>query len=115
MQENIRIIKKSDALTILTKSMNDLKHMTGRKIYDTTELEKLSEEELVACLRDTWEMEDVQFEVWGEINKIKSKEDITIWRLINPYSIKSNKLLIYTLRGHDRVSCSFFINPVDVN
>lgn len=113
MQENIRIIKKSDALTILTKSMNDLKQMTGRKIYDTTELEKLSEEELVACLRDSWEMEDDQFEVWGEINKIKSKEDITIWRLINPYSIKSNKLLIYPLRGHDRVSCSFFINPVD--
>ena len=56
MQENIRIIKKSDALTILTKSMNDLKQMTGRKIYDTTELEKLSEEELVACLRDSWEI-----------------------------------------------------------
>ncbi len=79
------------------------------KIYEFEELENLSEQELQACLEESWNIKDSQFEIWGEISPLKD----TSWGyLINPRTIKDNKSLTYPLIGVDR-TCSFFLNPND--
>jgi hypothetical protein len=78
------------------------------KVYDLEELENLSEQELKACLEDSWNIKNGQFEVWGEIKPLKD----TWGYLTNPRTISDNKLLTYPLRGISRV-CNFFINPID--
>ena len=79
------------------------------KIYEFEELENLSEPELQACLEESWNIKNGQFEVWGEIKPLKD----TAWGyLMNPRTISDNKLLAYPLRGSGR-ACEFFINPND--
>ena len=79
------------------------------KIYEFEELENLSEQEIQACLEESWNIKNGQFEVWGEIKPLKD----TAWGyLTNPRSISDNKLLTYPLKGIDK-ACEFFINPND--
>jgi energy-coupling factor transporter ATP-binding protein EcfA2 len=79
------------------------------KIYELAELENLSEQEIQACLEESWEIKNGQFEVWGEI---KPLHDIAWGYLTNSRTISDNKLLTYPLKGIGR-SCEFFINPID--
>lgn len=79
------------------------------KIFEFEELENLSEQELQTHLGKSWNINNNQFDVWGEISPLK---DTTWGYLINPRTISDNKLLTYPLIGFDRV-CSFFINPKD--
>lgn len=79
------------------------------KVYELEELETLSEQELKACLEDSWNIKNGQFDVWGEITLLKD----TAWGyLMNPRTISDNKLLTYPLRGISSI-CAFFINPND--
>jgi energy-coupling factor transporter ATP-binding protein EcfA2 len=79
------------------------------KVYELEELETLSEQELKACLENSWNIKDGQFDVWGEIRPLKD----TAWGyLTNPRTISDNKLLTYPLRGIGRI-CEFFLNPHD--
>ncbi|UJS22732.1 hypothetical protein [Thiothrix winogradskyi] len=41
------------------------------KVYELEELETLSEQELKACLEDSWNIKNGQFDVWGEITLLK--------------------------------------------
>ncbi|MEI6746296.1 MAG: hypothetical protein WCL34_10060 [Methylococcaceae bacterium] len=79
------------------------------KIFEFEELKNLSEQELKACLEDSWNIKNGQFEVWGEIKPLKD----TAWGyLTNPRTISDNKLLTYPLKGISRI-CEFFISPND--
>lgn len=79
------------------------------KVYELEELKALSVQELKACLEDSWNIKNGQFEVWGEIRLLKSNS----WGyLTNPRTINDNKLLTYPLIGFSRI-CEFFINSVD--
>lgn len=79
------------------------------KVYEPEELEALSDQELKACLENSWNIKNGLFEVWGEIKPLK---DSTWGYLSNPRIISDSKLLTYPLRGNDRI-CQFFINPND--
>lgn len=79
------------------------------KVYELEELEALSEQELKACLEGSWNIQNSQFEVWGEIKLFKN---IRWGHLTNPRTIHNNKLLAYPLKGNNRV-CEFYINPGD--
>lgn len=79
------------------------------KVYELEELENLSKQELKACLENSWNIKNGQFEVWGEITLLKDKA----WGyLTNAHTISDNKLLTYPLKGTSGV-CEFFINPSD--
>lgn len=79
------------------------------KTYELKELDNLSDDELRACLEQSWNIKHGQFEVWGKIELLKDKS----WGyLTNPRTISDNKLLIYPLKGFSRI-CEFFINPND--
>lgn len=82
------------------------------KVYELEELENLSEQELKACLEDSWNIKNGQFEVWGEIQLFKNIENKDHERLTNPRTISDNKLLTYPLRGNSSI-CAFYINPSD--
>ncbi|MCB0369596.1 MAG: AAA family ATPase, partial [Bdellovibrionales bacterium] len=79
------------------------------EVYELGELENLSDEELKACLADSWNIKDGLFDVWGEIKPLK---DSTWGYLTNARTISNNKLLTYPLIGNDRI-CQFFINRND--
>lgn len=79
------------------------------KVYELEELQDLSDEELRACLADSWQIKNGQFEVWGEIKPLRDKD---FGYLTNPRTISDNKLLTYPLVGINRI-CEFFINPKD--
>lgn len=81
------------------------------KVYELEELENLSEQELKACLEDSWNIKNGQFEVWGEIQLSKNIEK-NYGKLINPCTINDNKLLTYPLRGNSSI-CAFHIYPSD--
>jgi hypothetical protein len=82
------------------------------KVYELEELENLSKQELKACLENSWNIKNGQFEVWGEIQLFKDIENKDHWRLTNPRTISNNKLLTYPLKGISGI-CEFFINPKD--
>jgi energy-coupling factor transporter ATP-binding protein EcfA2 len=79
------------------------------KIYEQEELENLSEPELISCLEESWNINNGQFEVWGEIKPLK---DSTFGHLTNTRTIVENKLLAYPLKGNYRAG-EFFINKND--
>jgi len=79
------------------------------KIYEFKELENLSDQELRACLEQSWDIKNGQFEVWGEIKPLK---DNACGFLTNTRTTSNNKLLAYPLRGVGR-TCQFFINSND--
>ncbi len=75
------------------------------KVYELEELENLSKQELKACLENSWNIKNGQFEVWGEITLLKDKA----WGyLTNAHTISDNKLLTYPLKGTSGV-CELFI------
>jgi hypothetical protein len=79
------------------------------KVYDLEELENLSKQELKACLENSWNIKNGQFEVWGEIELLKDKAH---GYLTNAHTISDIKLLTYPLKGMSSV-CKFFISPKD--
>lgn len=79
------------------------------KTYEIEELKALSDQELKACLEESWSIKSGQFDVWGEIKPLQDK---TFGFLTSPRTVGDNRLLTYPLRGSDSV-CSFFIIPND--
>ena len=66
------------------------------KVYELEEIENLSEQELKACLENSWNIKNGQFEVWGEIKPLKD----TAWGyLTNPRTISDNKLITVVLQS----------------
>ncbi|WP_133011249.1 McrB family protein [Marinomonas flavescens] len=80
------------------------------KIYNFDELEGLSDIDLEEILERSWNIENGNFEVWGEVKLFADK---TWGYLINPRTISENKLISYPLTGINN-TCKFFINPKDV-
>lgn len=81
----------------------------SNKVYEYSELEGLSDTELLATLQSSWGYEDDNFEVWGEVTLFKDRE----WgHLKNPRMLASNNLLSYPLTGVNG-PCEFWINPAD--
>jgi len=79
------------------------------KFYELEELENLSKQELKACLENSWNIKNGQFEVWGELQLCGDKG---YGRLTNPRTISDNKLLAYPLRANSSI-CAFYINHSD--
>lgn len=81
----------------------------AKKVYGYSELEGLSDTELLATLQSSWGYEDDNFEVWGEVTLYKDRK----WgHLKNPRMLTSNDLLSYPLTGVNG-PCEFWINPAD--
>ena len=78
--------------------------------YNKDELVGISDEELINALAKAWEDEDKTFEVCGELPALG---DSTFGFLQNVHLIKNGKLLYYPLKGENRTSARFFVNPKD--
>ena len=81
----------------------------ANKVYGYSELEGLSDTELLAKLQSSWGYEDDNFEVWGEVTLFKDRK----WgHLKNPRMLTNNNLLSYPLTGVND-PCEFWISPAD--
>ena len=79
-------------------------------IYTQDELERLSDDKLLAILAKSWGVDDVKFEVWGELPALG---DTSFGFLRNPYLVKTGERLCYPLQGHEQEPCRFFMAPQD--
>jgi len=64
--------------------------------YSISELESLSDPELMSVLRKSWGFED-KIEVWGKLKKVMPTEGNPFFTLENPRSVRDNSPLMYPL------------------
>lgn len=83
----------------------------SEKLYEKSTIEKLSDQELLAILKDAWKISGSEFDVWGEI--IPSNETREWGLLRNARIINSNKILTYPLHGFSN-PCEFWISPSEI-
>ncbi|NDW20383.1 McrB family protein [Alteromonas hispanica] len=79
--------------------------------YEEFELEPLTDAELVSILQKRWELNDTEFNVWGEL---KPLGDVSWGYLTNVRVIGGSTILTYPLKGHNG-NCEFFVNPKDAS
>ncbi|MCG7643725.1 MULTISPECIES: hypothetical protein [unclassified Alteromonas] len=79
--------------------------------YEEFELEPLTDSELVSILQKRWELDDTEFNVWGEL---KPLGDVSQGYLTNVRAIGSGTILTYPLKGHSN-NCEFYVHPQDAS
>lgn len=87
----------------------DTKDTMSEILYEHSELEGLSDSELLELLEKSWGINDGDFDVWGEIYLLADQR----WGYLkNARTVKDNRLLSYPLQGF-RGACEFWVHPND--
>lgn len=81
-------------------------------IYTQNDLIDLSDDELLAILAKSWEIEDGKFEVWGELPALG---DTSFGFIRNPYLVKTGEQVYYPVQGYEQEPCEIFIAPQDAS
>lgn len=78
--------------------------------YSISELEGLTEPELLGVLKKSWGFDD-KIEVWGELSKAELPDGKHFFKLLNPRSVRDNSLLRYPLAVNYQLASGIYMPP----
>lgn len=81
-------------------------------VYKKDDLHDLSDSELMAFLKNAWNVKNDKFEIWGEI--LPLGENVFSF-IRDPYLVATGELLHYPLEGIEHIPCQFFVPPREAN
>ena len=82
----------------------------NEKIYTKEELKRLSEDEILVLLAESWGIQDGKIEIWAELPPLGES---TYGFILEPHSVLTGERLYYPLKGLDRGNCKIFVSPKD--